>query len=161
MSTSPSSAINDSTSMEVESQILGALQVESEDCFSIPGGLLGFPACEQFVLVPSERPSFFWLQSADCGALAFLLVDPFALFDDFFVDLPEGDLVPLKAAKDSEIAILAIVTLPGKEGDTPTANLQGILAFNLNQRMARQVVLQNSPYGVRWPLDMKRLKAAS
>lgn len=161
MSTSPSLDVNDATLLEVESQILGAIKVEPEDCFEFPEGLLGFPACEQFVLVPAERPSFFWLQSVDCGALAFLLVDPFALVDDFFVDLPDGDLGPLKAEKDSEIAILAIVTLPGENGDAPTANLQGILAFNLNERVARQVVIQNSPYGVRWPIDMKRLKAAS
>jgi flagellar assembly factor FliW len=147
--------------MEVESRILGDLKVESQNCFDFPDGILGFPACERFVLVPAERRSFFWLQSVDCGALAFLLVDPFALFDDFFVDLPEGDLGPLRAEKDSEIAILAIVTLPGKEGEAPTANLQGILAFNLSQRIARQVVIQNSPYSVRWPMNMKKLKAAS
>ena len=161
MSTSAASAVNDATPLGVESQILGALSVKPEECFEFPDGILGFPACKQYVLVPAEHPSFFWLQSVDCGSLAFLLVDPFAFIDDFYVDLNDGDLLPLKSSQESEIGILAIVTLPRKPDETPTANLQGLLAFNFTRRLARQVVIQNSPYGVQWPLDMQRLKVAS
>ncbi len=161
MSTSAASDVKKSASLGVESHILGAMRVRPEECFEFPQGILGFPACQRYVLIPAERQSFFWLQSVDCGSLAFLLVDPFALFDDFYVDLAEGDLLPLKAGKESEIGVLAIVTLPRKADEAPTANLQGLLAFNFNRRLGRQIIVQNSSYGVQWPLDLQRLRAAS
>jgi len=161
MSTSAASALTDSASTSVESHILGALSVKPEECFDFPDGILGFPACKRFALVPAERPNFFWLQSVDCGSLAFLLVDPFAFIDEFYLDLNEGDLLPLKGGRDSEIGVLAIVTLPRKPDAAPTANLQGILAFNFTRRLGRQVIVHDSPYGVQWPMDLGRLKAAS
>jgi flagellar assembly factor FliW len=161
MSTSAASALKNPTPTRVESHILGAMSVQPEDCFDFPDGILGFPACKKFALVPAERPHFFWLQSVECGSLAFLLVDPFPLVDEFYADLNEGDLLPLKGSRDSEIGVLAIVTLPKKPDEAPTANLQGLLAFNFNRRLARQVIVHDSPYGVQWPLDLKRLKVAS
>ena len=93
--------------------------------------------------------------------MAFLLVDPFAVAKDFYVDLPEGDLLPLKASHSSDIGVLAIVTLPRDPGDAPTANLQGLLALNYTKRMGRQVIIQDSRYGTRWPVNLQNLDSAS
>ena len=96
-------------------------------------------------------------QFLDCQSLAFLLVDPFTLPEDFYVDLPEGDLLPLKGNRSSEVGVLAIVTLPRDPAETPTANLQGLLALNFTRRLGRQIIIQDSPYGTRWPLDLGAL----
>lgn len=157
MSTSAATPVQEPTSQVVESQILGVLNVSMEECFEFPAGLFGFPASKRWVLVPAERPSFFWLQSLDCPSLAFLLVDPFSVTKGFYVDLPEGDLLPLKATHSSDIGVLAIVTLPRHEGDHPTANLQGLLALNFTKRVGRQIIIQDSRYGTRWPLDLQPL----
>ena len=71
----------------VDSAILGALDVGEDQVFTFPKGILGFPTCQRFVLLPADREGFFWLQSLDCGSLAFLLVDPFEFVEEFFVDL--------------------------------------------------------------------------
>ena len=161
MSTGAAVTVKRPTSLGVDSHILGNLSVAPEECFDFPEGIFGFPACKRFALLPAERPNFFWLQSVDSGTLAFLLVDPFALVDEFYVDLNEGDLAPVKAGKGSDIGVLAIVTLPRTHEDTPTANLQGLLALNFSRRLGRQVIIQNSKYGTRWPLDLRRLKVVS
>ncbi len=161
MSTSTVSAMEETRTQGVESQILGRLDVPAEEVFHFPKGLFGFPACTRWVLVPSERQNLLWLQSLDHASLAFLLVDPFTLVDEFFVDLPEGDRIPLKAGKASDIGILAIVTLPETPEDSATANLQGLLALNFPRRLGRQVIIQDSEYGTRFPLDLRRLSLAS
>jgi flagellar assembly factor FliW len=161
MSTTAAVALKRPTSLGVESHMLGTLTVRAEERFEFPDGLFGFPACKRFALLPAEHPNFFWLQSMDSGSLAFLLVDPFAVVEDFYVDLNEGDLSPLQAGEDSGIGVLAIVTLPRTHEDSPTANLQGLLALNFNRKLGRQVIIQNSEYGTRWPLDLRRLKAVS
>ena len=161
MSISATEAVKKPDLLDVESHILGRLNVPVEECFDFPQGVFGFPACKRFALLPAEHPHFFWLQSVDCGSLAFLLVDPFALVDGFYADLNEGDLLPLKVARGSEVGLLAIVTLPKSHEEAPTANLQGLLALNFNRRLGRQIIIQNSEHGTRWPLDLSRIKVAS
>lgn len=145
----------------VESHVLGNLTVAEEECFTFPHGLPGFPACKRFALIQAERPAFFWLQSVDCGSLTFLLVDPFQVVDDFYVDLPEGELTSLKAEESSQMGVLAIVTLPRSPDDDPTVNLQGLIVLNFRERLARQIILQDSPYGLHWRLDPRRVRLAS
>jgi flagellar assembly factor FliW len=161
MNTSSATHRKDAAPTVIESQILGSLNVSAEECFEFPSGLFGFPSAKRWVLVSAERAGFFWLQSLECPSLAFLLVDPFALADDFYVDLTEGDLATLKGSRSSEIGVLAIVTLPRSSRETPTANLQGLLALNFTAHLGRQIIIQNSQYGTRWPLDLQKLKVAS
>ncbi len=129
--------------------------------FFFPQGILGFPACRRFHLFPAEKSGLYWLRSADCGSLAFLLVDPFALVDDFFVDLSDTDLSHLEAGDGPRIGILAIVTLPTTSDGVATANLQGLVALNFGNQIGRQIIVPDSRYGTRWPLDRERLRLAS
>lgn len=143
--------------MIVESDLLGEVSVEQDELITFPHGLLGFPACRQFVLLPSERQGLYWLQSAEHSPLAFLLVDPFLAVDGFVVDVSNADLTELEATAESDLAVLAIVTLGRPEAGGSTANLQGPLAFNLRTRRAKQIAIPNSDYGVRFPVDLGKL----
>lgn len=140
--------------MIVESELLGEVSVEQDELITFPGGLLGFPACREFVLIPSERQGLFWLQSAEHSPLAFLLVDPFLAVEGFAVDLAASDRVELGIEAESDVVILAIVTLARPETGGSTVNLQGPLAFNLRTRRAKQIAVPNSDYGVRWGVDL-------
>jgi flagellar assembly factor FliW len=151
----------DNPMLPVESDILGLLTVPEAECLTFPEGILGFPACHRFILVPTSKPELFWLQSVDHGSLAFLLVDPFAVVEGFTADLSDSELTVLKPGDPKQMGVLAIVTLPRGPGDVATANLQGLLALNFNRRIGRQIIVQNSEWGTRWQLDPNRLKAAS
>lgn len=140
----------------------GSTEREDESLsFHFPSGLLGFPSCKDFTLAAAEIPGFYWLQASGSGPLAFLMVDPFRLLDDFFVDLPDTDLVHLETKNAPELGVMAIVTLPANSDVNPTANLQGIVALNFKRKIGRQVIIQDSPYGVRWPLDRALMRLAS
>jgi flagellar assembly factor FliW len=129
--------------------------------FFFPDGILGFPTCRRFRLAPADLEGFYWLHSTETQPLAFLMVDPFRAIEGFFVDLGDADLHHLQARHAPDIGVLAIVTLPRRPGDTPTANLQGVVALNFAKRIGRQVILQETPYSTRWPLDLQRLSLAS
>ncbi len=147
--------------LPVHSEILGSLNVPETECLSFPEGILGFPACRRFILLPTARSELFWLQSVDHGSLAFLLVDPFSVVEGFSVDLPEGELASLRPTDPDRIGVLAIVTLPSTSGEPATANLQGLLAINFKSRLGKQVVIPESNYGIRWPIDLQKLRMAS
>ena len=152
---------SDRSMFPVESEILGNLTVSEAECLTFPEGILGFPACHRFILVPASRRELFWLQSVEHGSLAFLLVDPFAVVDGFSVDISEADLAPMRPSDPKQMGVLAIVTLPRKPGETATANLQGLLAIDFSQRMGKQTVIPESEYGIRWPIDVQKTRMAS
>lgn len=147
------------TQMIVESELLGTLTVPDEEVIRFPTGLFGFPDHQDFLLLPAEQEGLYWLQSTESEALAFLLADPFVFFDGFSVELSPGDRHDLRANEASEIAVLAIVTLPRSPREQPTANLQGPLALNLKAQRAKQLAIPDSDFGLRAPLDLTKAAA--
>lgn len=139
--------------ISVHSDLLGAFSIEAGEAIEFRHGLLGFPECRRFALVRAGTDSLFWLQSLEYSALVFLLVDPFAHFPGYAVDVTLGDRQELRIADPSDLALLAIVTLPApdREGQ-PTANLQGPIAVNLRTRAGKQLVVADERFGVRCPL---------
>ncbi len=60
----------------------------------------------------------------------------------------------LEPTDGAELAVLAIVTLPRDHDHAPSLNLQGPLVLNMKQGLGRQLVLQDSRWGVRWTVDL-------
>ena len=133
----------------VGSDVLGPIRVTDDQVVEFPDGLLGFPETREYVLVPAGRKGTYWLQSVEHTSLIFLLVDPFLYFEDYEVELSAGEVRSLNAEAQSDVAVLTIVTLPGDDGEDPTANLQGPLALNLTTGLGRQVILRRPGLGVR------------
>jgi flagellar assembly factor FliW len=147
-----------STDFVVQSDLLGTFRVRLDATLEFPNGLLGFPDQKRFALVQAGTNSVYWLQSLGLPSLVFLLVDPFAHFNGYVVDIPPADAMELGASDPADVAVLAIVTLPAPtaDGERPTANLQGPIVINLRQRRGKQIVVADADYGVRVPFDLAR-----
>jgi flagellar assembly factor FliW len=91
--------------------------------------------------------------------LTFLLVDPFQFVENYSLDLGPKDLSGLMPENASDIAVLAILTLPDKRGEAATVNLQGPLALNNKKRVGRQLALE-SPQGLRFPIELSGERAS-
>jgi flagellar assembly factor FliW len=141
------------------SHILGEVEISEEQLLVMPDGLLGFPTCTRFALLPTGRDGYLWLHSVEEPTVAFLIVDPFVYFDGYAVDLSGSMLQRLDASGPSEINVFAIVTLPSGDAHA-TANLQGPLVFNVATRHGMQAVIQESQYGTRERVPRQPLAAA-
>jgi flagellar assembly factor FliW len=144
----------------VHSDLLGDLQIRSRDALHFGQGILGFPECRRFALVRAEHDGLFWLQSIEYSTLVFLLVDPFAVVTGYSIDVAPSQLADLGAYRPADIGLLSVVTLPSAAGEQPTANLQGPIAINFATRNAKQLVMSETDFGVRCPIDLKQLTAA-
>ena len=144
----------------VASDLLGVLNVRQSEVLSFPSGLLGFPECRSFALVSARTAGLYWLQSVDYPVLAFLLVDPFLVFETYAVNLTPQDMASLDVSNPAEVAVLAIVTLSRNPGESATANLQGPVAVSLSARTGKQIAVNSPEFGVRCPLDLQQLAAA-
>ena len=137
-----------SAQVTVASDVLGTLTVDRSAIVTFPRGLLGFPECRDFVLMPAEREHLYWLQSVQYSTLAFLSIDPFVFFPGYTVDLGSTDLAKI-ATSPNDVMVLSIVTLPNSRDGQPTANLQGPVVVNTQTQQAFQTVLSDGQYGIR------------
>jgi flagellar assembly factor FliW len=91
------------------------------------------------------------LVSLDEPALAFLVVPPAALFEDYVIEVPEEDCAQLELTDAADVVVLLIVRRRGVP--TPVVNLVAPIVVNRRTRMAAQVILQDSGYGLMVPVD--------
>jgi flagellar assembly factor FliW len=131
----------------IDSTVLGRVAVPAESLYTLPAGLLGFEGYTRFALVPSGREGVLWLQSTEEPSLAFVVADPFRLAAGYAAELPDADAAAIGAARPEHVMLLVVVTLTGAPGGTPTANLRAPLAFNVETRRGRQVVLPDDRFG--------------
>jgi flagellar assembly factor FliW len=154
MNVIPVAEASNGPEIQFRSELLGEMSLPENVLFTFPDGLYGFEEAHRFVLVPAERDGLYWLQSVDFSALTFLVADPFHWVEGYSVELPDTELASLAPADASDVAVLVIVTLPRSADECPTANMQGPVAFNMRKRVGRQLVVQESDYDTRHPLDL-------
>lgn len=126
--------------MKVATKAYGLTDVDERQKITFPHGLLGFETFRDYVLLDAERQPFYWLQSLDSQALAFVLVNPFLFRPDYELDVDDQELREIGIADPEKALIFAIVTIPA-DGSPMTANLQGPLVINRDARLARQAIL--------------------
>lgn len=134
--------------MKVLSKTMGSVEVAEEHIINIPQGLFGFEEYTDFALITSEYQPFVWLQSLQDNALAFLVIDPFIICEDYEVDIDDRELSKIGIKDPSDIMVFAIVTVP-KDGSPITANLQGPLIINKRERKCMQAILTDSKWTTR------------
>lgn len=140
--------------MDVKTKIGTVVTVSEKQILKIPEGLFGFESYKEYAIFDSEFPPFMWMQSTEEEALAFLIVDPFLICDDYEVDVDDKTLLKIGIDSPRNVYVMAIITIP-PNGTPITANLQGPLVINKNTGECMQVILNNN----RWPTKYDIMKA--
>lgn len=117
---------------------------------TFPEGLVGLPRLRRMVLVrrPDLEP-FLWLASLDDPSVAFVVVNPRAIFAGYETSEDVRQVVALPC--DEEPALLAIV-LVSEEGAQSSVNLRAPLVISPRTMTGRQVVLSGGAYRLDEPL---------
>ena len=115
--------------------------------------LIGLERSTRYAVRPlgSDWEPYTSLVSLDEPTLAFLVVPPGVLFDDYVIEVPEEDCIQLGLEEAADVLVLVIVRRRGVP--TPVVNLVAPIVVNRRTRMAAQVVLQESGYGLMVPVD--------
>jgi len=136
--------------MLVETTRFGAVEVDEDRLIHFPDGLVGFSDRMRFALIATgEHSSFYWLQSVDTAALAFVVTDPRLFVADYQVALRAEDAQRLDAEEGQALQLFVIVN---KVEQLLTGNLQGPLVVNPANLHAVQLVLSEKRYTTRHPL---------
>ena len=134
--------------MQVQTRVMGSVEVAEDHKIRIPDGLFGFEDYTDYVLIESKCEPFLWLQSLTDSNLAFLVVDPFIINNDYEVDVDDKELSKIDIEDPGDVSVLCVVTIP-KDGGPVTANFQGPLIVNRKNSKCMQVVLNDPRWSVK------------
>lgn len=134
--------------MKVETKAYGLIDVNERQRLNFPQGLFGFEQFKDYVLLDAEQKPFYWLQSVDAKELAFVLLNPFHFRIDYEVDVDNDELKKVGISDPDQALIFSIITIPS-DGSPMTANLQGPLVINRDNRCGKQIVLTDTRWKVK------------
>ena len=132
--------------MQLNTSRFGNLKIDEKLILKIHGGILGFPQQERYLILEhdsSEGSPFKWLQCVDEPALAFVVIDPRLLADQYQFELDAETEKLLGTADANEIIPMVIVKIPRDRPEKMTANLRGPIIVRESTREGCQVVLTN------------------
>ncbi|MBN1628120.1 MAG: flagellar assembly protein FliW [Deltaproteobacteria bacterium] len=132
----------------------GEIEVDEGRAIHFKDGLPGFSDKRDFIILEHKPGSpFMWLQSMEIPDLAFVMINPFLLKDDYLQNLSPEEETLMKAENDEEIIIYSLVTIPRGHAEKATVNLMGPIVIGSGSRNAKQVILANSEYSHCHPMN--------
>lgn len=137
--------------MTLEHTRFGAIEYSNDDVLQIPDGLIGFMNLRNFVILSHNPESpFRWLQSIDEPGLAFLLADPARYLSDYAVDISDQLAQELSLSVETATLIYTTASIPAGKPKELTLNLAAPIVINAEQRIGKQVIVENEAYTMRY-----------
>ena len=138
--------------MKFETTRFGVIDIDSDRIITFTQPIIGFPDKRRFFFVQGPEGSMVkWLQSADSGDLAFLVMDPRTVMPDYQVELREAELAELAAQSVEGLEIYTLVVVP-KDRSLVRTNLRAPIVVNARHRLAKQTILEQTDYAVQYLL---------
>ena len=148
--------------MQLNTKHFGVIEIDEKEILYFPSGIPGFENVKKFTLLgrqENEAP-FFWLQGVDDPALAFVVTDPFAINDDYFVDADDDEIKIIEAKDPERILTLAIVTIP-EDITKISVNLKAPILINMDNNKGMQVIMKNETFPVKYYIAGQDMSPAS
>ncbi|ODS32174.1 MAG: hypothetical protein SCARUB_02693 [Candidatus Scalindua rubra] len=134
--------------MLLKTRLFGKIEVKEEEIINFTKPILGFDNCRQYILIEKEAifPTF-WLQSVDNHGLAFPVVSPFSIDENYSIILRPHDLEDVQTKNIDDILILTLLVVPQKISSIRT-NLRAPIIYNPVDKIAKQLILYEDKYPI-------------
>jgi flagellar assembly factor FliW len=137
--------------MEVATSRFGEIEVKEEEIIEFVVGPYGFEEKKQFVLWAEEDSPFFWLQSVEDSELAFVVSEPWSFYEGYQFDISDQLEEKLELDDQEDVLVINIIVVPTDPKEM-TMNLKSPIIINKEQQVAKQIILEEEEYPVRYQL---------
>ena len=127
--------------MKLETRNFGEINIDEKDIIAFEEGLPGFPDYKRFVLLSEPENSIAFLQSADDGALSFVLVDMVSVTMDYNPHVDASAIENLGEYDPENFLIYNIATIYDDINNS-TVNLKAPVVINAASKKGKQVVCE-------------------
>lgn len=131
--------------MQIQTKAGKTIDISEDKFYTFKNGVIGFEKYHKYVLLPGDVDPFVLLQSTEDANLAFLLVDPFLVSNEYEVDVDNETLRVIGNPDPADVTVLTIVTVP-RNGGPITANFLGPIVINKSNRECVQAILSDEKW---------------
>lgn len=144
--------------MKIQSTILGQVEASESEILTFENGLPGFENEKNFILLSIEGNEVYQiLQSINSKEVGFVTANPYLFISDYTFDVDESTVGALNIESEEDIIVLTIVTVK-EPFDASTVNLKAPVIINTKSKKAKQCILENADYPIRYSIDAQMQK---
>lgn len=145
---------------KIETRYFGEIEIADEKIIHFQHGIPGFDDYKDYTViydVEDEQPFFSWLQCVTEKNLAFPIVNPFRVKEDFDPVVEDELLKELGEFESEDLAVFLLATVPGDVTKT-TVNMKAPILINTKNRRGIQIIVENDDYEIRHALIQENRK---
>lgn len=137
--------------MEINTRDFGTVEVGDDAIYEFDDGLYGFEDIKRFAIFAKDYDdvSFLSLQAVDSLTPCFLVFEPWELHPNYRPMLTKEDMELCQVDDIEELIFLVIAAVPASI-ENLSINIKSPVVLNPKTRKARQVILQNPDYTVKY-----------
>lgn len=133
--------------MKADTKLFGTIDIDDEKIITLAGGMIGFPELQKFTLIydeeKKEKPcSIMWLQSMDEPDVAFPVINPNEIKEDYNPTVNDHIISLLGELNEENLFVLVTVTVP-RNIDDMAVNLKAPIIINTNSRKGFQLIVED------------------
>lgn len=152
--------------MKADTRIFGEIEIADDKIITLEKGMIGFPKLKHFALIYDEEKkekynSIMWLQSMDDADIAFPVMMPNVVKEDYRPNVSEEMIAPLGELTEENTYMLVTVTVP-KQVEEFSVNLKAPIVINMDNHKGVQLIVEDDypvKYKVYEILKAKKEKA--
>lgn len=152
--------------MKAKTRFFGDIDIAEDKVITLERGMIGFPELTHYGLIFDEEKGIesseiMWLQSLDDGDVAFPVMIPTSVMDDYAPNVNEEFLEPIGELVPDNTYILVTVTVP-KKVEEFSINLKAPIIINTDTHKGVQLIIEDDypiKYKVYDLLKQKKEKA--
>ena len=140
--------------MQMMTRAFGEIEIDESKVIEFPGGIIGFPDLQHFVLLYDEEQgsnTVKWLQSVEEPGFAMPVLNPLLVKEDYNPSVDDELLKPLGEMNDEDMIVLVTMTIP-HEIEKMTVNLRGPVIVNSATCKGCQIIIESDEYKVKYPI---------
>lgn len=147
--------------MEISTAFFGTVSYSKNELIHFVEGIIGFPQWKDYLPLPfdAESDQMLCLQSAEEEGISFIVMNPFLLLPDYHPVISGEDMKLLKCDNQDDLSFYTIAVIRDPLNES-TVNLKCPIVVNSKNRLAVQVILEDSSYTLRHPLKSMTGKEA-
>lgn len=133
--------------MKANTRLFGVIDIPDDKVITMEKGMIGFPELNHFALIFDEEKeqkptSIMWLQSMDDADIAFPVMDPHAVKENYNPNVSEEIVAPLGELTGENTYVLVTVTVPKKVEDF-SVNLKAPIVINMDNHQGVQLIVED------------------
>ena len=133
--------------MKANTRIFGEIEIEDEKIITQEKGMIGFPDLNHFALIFDEEKeqkdtTIMWLQSMDEPDIAFPVMMPHVVKEDYDPNVSEAAIAPLGDLTPENTYLLVTVTVPRNIKEF-SVNLKAPIIINMDNHKGMQLIVED------------------